>query len=236
MNVKTILARGVTLAAICSLAGTAVAQPTTGQVGNAPVTPPSAGPPLTGVCVFSFQRLVASSQVGHAVQARLQQIQSQVAAELNAEGTALNNDIHTFETQRATLTPAVQQQRGAALQARAQAFQQKQQQRSREMELTQQSAVGRIIQEMQPLLAQTYNTRLCSIVLDDNAVMAMNQAMDITPSVVTALDARIQTFTFERVQVNPQTGQPLAPGSAAPATGYTPAPAAPAAPATRPRR
>jgi outer membrane protein len=226
MTLKTILALGVTLATIFSLAGGAMAQ-TTGA-GGAPVTPPSSGPALTGVCVFSFQRLVAGSAVGRSVQTRLQQIQSQVAAELNAEGTALNNDIRTFETQRATLTAQVQQQRGEALQTRAQAFQRKQAQRQRELELTQQQAISRIVQEMQPLLAQTYNGRNCSIVLDDNAVLAMNTAMDITPAVVTLLDARIQTFSFDRAQINPQTGQPV--------TGAAAAPATPARPSTTPRR
>ena len=222
MNVKSLLAQGVSLVAAVSLAGAATAQTMPGQTGagGAPVTPPAAGPALTGVCVFSFPRLLAGSQVGRAVQTRLGQIQAQVVAELNAEGTALNTDIRTFETQRATLTAAVQEQRGNALQARATAFQRKQAQRQREMELTQQAAVGRVGQEVNPVLTATFNARMCSIVLDDNAVMAMNPAMDITPAVITGLDARIQTFSFDRVNVNPQTGQPLAPGAA---------PAAPAA-------
>ena len=224
MKLKTLLAQGVSLVAACTLAGAAVGQTIPAQTGpgGAPITPPAAGPALAGVCVFSFPRLVAGSQVGRSVQTRLQQIQAQVGAELNAEGTTLNTDIRTFETQRATLTAAVAEQRGTALQTRATAFQRKQQQRQRELELTQQSAIGRVVQEMNPLLAQTYNARLCSVVLDDNAVMAMNPAMDITPAVIAALDARIQTFSFDRVNVNPQTGQPV--------TG-----AAPVAPATTPR-
>ncbi len=230
MTFKTLLAQGLTLATVCTFAGASLAQT---QSGGPPVTPPSAGPALTGVCVFSFPRLVAGSQVGRAVQTRLQQIQAQVAAELNAEGTTLNADIRTFETTRATLAAPVQQQRGEALQARATAFQNKQRQRQRELELTQQTAIARVVQEMNPLLAQTYNTRLCSIVLDDNAVMAMNQSMDITPQVITALDGRIQTFSFDRVNVNPATGQPV--GAAAPA-GAAPATTRPAPSTTAPRR
>jgi hypothetical protein len=53
--------------------------------------------------------------------------------------------------------------------------------------------------------------------------MAGNAAMDITPSVITGVNARIQTITFDRIQVNQQTGQPIIPGQpgAAPAAGGT---------------
>lgn len=224
MTLKTILVQGVTLAAICSLSAPAFAQP---------VTPPLPGAAITGVCYFSFQRLVAGTNAGRNVNTRLQQIASQVQAELSAEGNALNNDIRTFETQRTTLTPQVQQQRADALQTRAQAFQRKQQQRQREMELTQQQAIGRLSEQVRPLMIQTASTRVCSVLLDDNIVIAANQTMDITPAVITATDAAVQPFNFDRVQVNPQTGQPITPGAAAPAV---PAPATPAPATTRPRR
>jgi outer membrane protein len=227
MNVKTVLAHAASLLAIYSIAGAAAAQPaatapSSAAAATGPVTPPLPGPALAGVCYFSLERVRAQSAIGHAVQNRLQQIGNQVNAELQTEGTSLENDIRAFNAARATLDPTAAEQRAAQLQLRQSAFQRKQAVRQREMEFTVQYANIRLTQEAQPVMMQVASQRNCSVLLDDNIVMAANQAMDITPTVITGLNARIQTITFDRIQVNQQTGQPIVPGqpgAAAPAGG-----------------
>lgn len=180
------------------------------------------GPALAGVCIISIEGAIATSTVGKYVDTRMQQIVAQVNAELNGEKTGIDTEAKTLEGQRATLDRTVLEQRASALQVRANALQRKAQQRDREVSATEQKAVGRIGTEMEPLIRQVYQQRACSMLLQRNAVVIANPAMDLTGLVVTALNAKITQFAFDRERLDQ-----------APAAGVT-RPAAPAA--TAPRR
>ncbi len=169
------------------------------------------GPAIPGLCVFSKEGVVANSAVGKYVLQRLQQLQSQAQAEVQAESTALQTDAKTLEGQRATLTTEVLQQRALTLQQRDAALQRKAEQRGRELDLTQQNAFGRVMTEATPLLRIVYTSRQCSLLLDANGVMGANAAFDITPDVIRQLDAKITTFPFDRARLE----QPAAAGAAA---------------------
>ena len=173
----------------------AAAQPAARPAG---VTLTNPGPVIPGLCVVNNNRVFAQSRVGRAYQARMQQLTAAVRAELTPEETAITTEGRSLEQQRATLQPAQLQQRAAALQTRFNAFQTRAAQRSRELEATEQRQIQRISTELQPVLNTVYGQRGCGVLLDGSAVVAANPAVDITAAVVTALDARISTITFER--------------------------------------
>ncbi|HZZ32282.1 MAG TPA: OmpH family outer membrane protein [Phenylobacterium sp.] len=231
MTSKTIAA-GMSAAAIALTASTAVfAQ------AAAPAAAPAAqavthGPPLTGVCIFSFETAIQTSTVGHSVETRMQQIVAQVNAELTAEKTAIDNDAKALDGRRATLDQATLESQASQLQIRANALQRKAQLRDREVQATEQKAVARISQELEPFVRQTYQAKACSILLQRSAVIIGNPAMDITPAVVTGINGKITQFAFERERLD-QPGSPATAGGA-PAIVQTPGPArTPAAPAKR---
>ena len=90
------------------------------------------------------------------------------------------------------------------------------------MQATEQKALVRIQQEMQPLITQAYQTARCSALLNRNSVLLANPANDITPTVLTALNAKITQFAFDRERLDgPQAT--AAPGGAPPIV-QTPAP------------
>lgn len=161
---------------------------------------------VPGVCVLSREGIVGQSKVGKYAQTRLQQLGQQVNAELSGEGSSLQADAKAFDAKKATLQPAQQQQQQQALQTRYQALQEKGAQRDRELQATEQKAIARVLQEAAPLLADVVKDHACGIVLDANSVLAANAAMDLTPSVVTALDAKIIQFDFEREHLDAQAG------------------------------
>ena len=184
------------------------------------------GPALPGVCVVSIENAIGASTVGKYVDSRIQQIVAQVNAELNGEKTAIDNDAKALDARRATLDQNALEQQAAALQVRANALQRKAQLRDREVQATEQKAVGRIGQEMEPLIRQVYQQRQCSLLLQRTAIVIANPAMDITPQVVTALNAKITQFTFDRERLDQQTGAPQVsrPSAAAPPITTTPPP------------
>jgi len=59
------------------------------------------------------------------------------------------------------------------------------------------------------MIAQVYGQKKCGLLLDRGAALGGNFANDLTPDVVRALDARIQTITFERERL-PQPSQAAA--------------------------
>ncbi|PHY21435.1 OmpH family outer membrane protein [Caulobacter sp. BP25] len=197
-------------AAASSVVALAIATSASAQTAPAaPAAAPAApavthGPALTGVCIFSDKRAVGQSLVGKAVDARLRTIAQQVQAELSTERTTLENEAKALESKRATLAQDAQEQQGAALQVKANAWQRKAQLRQREVEATEQKALSRVYQEMDTPIRQVYQTQKCSLLLDRDSVMLANEAMDITPGVIAALDARIKTLTFDRERLDQQ--------------------------------
>ena len=206
MNKTAFIAGSAAMLALgCASAAFAQAKP-----AAAAPTPAAAPPqaPITanvpGVCVLSREGVVSSSTVGKYVQTRIQQLSQQVNAELTGEGNSLQADAKSFDAKKATLSAAQQQQQTQALQARYQTLQEKGTQRDRELQATEQKAIARVLQEASPLVGDVIKAHACGVLLDANSVLAANAAMDMTPSVVTALNGKLTQFDFEREHLDPQ--------------------------------
>lgn len=216
---KLIIASGAAVAVLAAgSVAFAQAQPAAPTAPAAAAQPAIAqGPAIPGLCTVSVDAAIGGSTVGNYVVTRMQQLGAQANAELNGEKTTLDNDAKTLEGQRASLDQNTLEQRASALQVRFNALQRKADQRDRELQATQQKALGRVATEMEPILRQVYQQQKCSLLIERGAVIIANPAMDITQAVVTGLNAKITQFAFDRERLD------------APA----PAPAAAAAPAAR---
>lgn len=220
MTFKTIAMAGCAMTFALSGATSAFAQ-APGAVAAPQVTH---GAPITGVCVFSGDGAIGASTVGKFVFSRLQQLTQQASAEVSAEETTLSTDAKTLDGQRATLDQNSFETRASAIQVRANALQRKVQQRNAEMQRTQEKALGRLSDEIAPLVRSNYQAKGCSLLLNRDALTLnlSNPAMDITPQVVTGLNAKITQFAFDRERLDqpaPTTGgaRPAGPAAAAPA-------------------
>jgi len=192
------LSLGVTSQALAQTAAPAPAAP-----AAAPAI--THGPAIAGVCVLSIEGAIAGSTVGKYVQTRLQQIAAQVQAEMKSEENAINTDAKALDTAKASLDRAAFEKRATDLQTRAGAYQRKAQLRERELQATQQKAVGRVGQELDPLIRQVYQQRQCSLLLQRDALVIANPAMDVTPLVVTALNGKLTQFNFDRERLDQPT-------------------------------
>ena len=223
MTFKNFAVAGCATVLALTSATAAFAQAPAAATPAAPAAPQVVhGPAIPGLCVISVENAIGASTVGKYVSTRLQQIVGQVNAELNAEKTGIDNDAKALDGQRATLDQSTLEQRASALQIRANAFQRKAQLRDREMQQTEQKALGRVGEEMEPLIRQAYQQKSCSVLLNRQAVVLASPATDITPAVVAALNAKITQFAFDRERLD-QAAAPSAPRPAAAA----PAPAQP---------
>jgi outer membrane protein len=181
------------------------------QAQTPPAPPPvNHGPALAGVCILSLDGAIGSSTVGKYVQTRLQQISQQVQTELTSEQTAIQNEAKALDAQKATMDPGAFEQKSASLQVRANAWQRKAQLRERELQATQQKALGRVGQELEPVIRSSYQQAKCSVLLQRDSVILANPAMDITPSVITGLNAKITQFAFDRERLDQAAAAPAA--------------------------
>ena len=203
MKTKSLLSAASVALVTLAAASSALAQ-------AAPPAPPpiSHGAPIAGVCVVNLDGAIGGSTVGKYVNTRLGQIGTQVQAELKAEQTAIANDAKTLDAQKATLDQATFDKKAADLQLRANAFQRKAAQREREMQATQEKALGRIGQELDPVIRSAYQQAKCALLIQRDVVVIANPAMDITPSVVAGLNAKITQFAFDRERLDPPAAAP----------------------------
>ena len=211
MTIKTLALVACAGAAVLASGSAALAQ-------TAATTPAiSYGAPIAGLCAVSIDGVLGGSTVGKYVDQRLQQIGAQAQAELTGEKSGIDTEARTLEGQRSSLDQATFEQRVQALQARQVALERKAALRDREMQATQQQAVGRVLNEMKPLIASAAEAQKCAIVLDRSSVVMVNPAMDLTSSVVTGLNGKLTQFAFDRTRLDQ--GQ----AGAAPPVTQTPA-------------
>jgi outer membrane protein len=189
-------------------ASSALAAPAPAPAAAPPPPAIAHGPAIPGVCLLSVNQAISQSTVGGYIRTRLEQIVTQVRAELNPEETAINTEGKALDAAKTTLDQATLQSRAQALQARYAAFQQKAELRQREMKATQDKALNRVAQELEPIAQQLYQSHRCSMLVDKGSIMLANPDMDLTPSAVTALNGKIQQFPFDREHLD--TGAPAA--------------------------
>ncbi|HKR86539.1 MAG TPA: OmpH family outer membrane protein [Phenylobacterium sp.] len=192
--------------ALAACAGAAVLASGSSALAQTAAAAPSVtyGAPIAGLCVVSVDGVIGNSTVGKYVDQRLQQIGSQAQAELGGEKSGIDSEARTLEGQRATLDQNSFEQRVAALQVRQNALERKAALRERELQATQQQAVGRVINEMKPLIAAAAEQQKCAMVIDRSSVIMVNPSMDLTSAVVTSLNGKLTQFAFDRTRLDQQ--------------------------------
>ena len=201
-----------------------------------PPPPPTFGAAIPGQCVLDVSTAMANSQLGKAAATRLQQLGAVVQSELSTDDTSLSTEYKGLQdSQKAATTAAAKAAWDAkeqAFEGKYEAFQKKQQQRNQEMQITQQSVMGWIFNQMIAPINQVVTAKGCSTVISSDSLLHYslpdsngqqqadflyaNPAMNITTDVVAKLDAANVTLPqFDRANLDAQQGG----AGAAPATG-----------------
>lgn len=159
------------------------------------------GAALPGICTYSSERAIGSSELGKYVDTRMKQLITEANAELSGEENAVKNEAKAIDAARATSTPDALEKRASDLQVRYNALVRKKDLRQRELQATERKALMRVLQELDPIALGAYQQRQCSILLGDGVLIA-NPQMDLTDAVVQGLNAKIKTFAFNRERLD----------------------------------
>ncbi|MFC4253992.1 OmpH family outer membrane protein [Altererythrobacter xixiisoli] len=168
----------------------------------APAAQPLGGPVVPGLCLLSREAIFANAAVGKAASARLNELTRTAQAEIDGQRPAIEAEAKALEGQPDN---AENRQKREALAARWNALQANAAHVSQEIEATRAKALERIANDAQPLIAQVYTAKECGLLFDRGVALGGNFANDLTADVVRALDAKVQTITFERERLPQQT-------------------------------
>ncbi len=159
------------------------------------------GEAVPGVCMLSREAVLANARVSVAANARIEQMIDSGNAEFAAERQGVDADIAALRQEAAGLSEDVRKSRAASLSAQLQAIRAKAEHRSKEISLTRSKVFQQISDHLQPVIAAAYKAEGCGLLLDRSSVLGGNYSHDITASVVTGLDAKITTISFEREEL-----------------------------------
>ena len=162
------------------------------------------GAPITGVCIYDNDEVLARSTAGQSVQAGMQRLLTEVQGELAPYASAIETELNALQQGGQAADP--DGARRTALQARAQEAQQLEQTRRSELQYTQGMQLQSIGTAAEPIVIALYQERGCSILLNRSAVYSANPAMDITPTAIERLNAALPSLSFNRMTppVQPQ--------------------------------
>ncbi|WP_298163114.1 OmpH family outer membrane protein [Brevundimonas sp.] len=177
--------------ALASLVASAAAAQTQG--------PQNPGPVIPGVCVYFNQQLLATSTAGQSVQARMEQLATEVQGELAPYATAIQTEITSLQQGGQAADP--DGARRTALQARITEAQTLEQTRQDELRYTLSEQRRLISAQVEPILVAVYQERGCGILIDRESVFILNPAMDVTEVVIQRLNTALPTLTFNRMPI-----------------------------------
>ncbi|WP_426662850.1 OmpH family outer membrane protein [Rhodanobacter aciditrophus] len=188
--------RSLLVATLAAAAGLTLAPATPAHAATTPATNELEGNPVPGVCMLSREAVFAQSKVGQAASERLKQLATQQQSLLDSQRKPLEAEIQAFRQKAATLPEAQRQQQGQALQQRMQGFQAQVNQLDERIQLTRGKVMQQIGEQAQPLVASSYNSHHCGLLLNRDAVLGGNATNDLTSDVVRGLDAKVTALNF----------------------------------------
>lgn len=199
--------RPLLVAALIATTGLSFATVSPAHAATAPAAGATlGGNPVPGVCMLSREAVFAQSKVGQAASERLKSLAQQQQQSLETQRGPLQADVQAFQQKASTLTEAQRQQQGQALQQRMQAFQAQTNQLDQRIEATRGKVMEQIGQQAQPLVNSAYSSHHCGLLLNRDAVLGGNTANDLTPEVVSGLDAHITSLNFNLEPAPTRTG------------------------------
>jgi len=188
--------RSLLVAALAAAAGLSLAPVTPAHAATAPAANALEGNPVPGVCMLSREAVFAQSKVGQAASERLKQLAQQQQSLLETQRKPLDAEVQAFQQKAASLSEAQRQQQGQALQQRMQSFQAQVNQLDERIQLTRSKVMQQIGEQAQPVVASSYSSHRCGLLLNRDAVLGGNTTNDLTGDVVRGLDSKITTLNF----------------------------------------
>lgn len=174
---------------------------------------PSAAAQGTVVITIDEARLLRDSRAGKDLAAKLKSIESQMKSELEPTRASLETEGKSLQTQLQGKTQEAVAADAALVttlqnyQNKANSFAQRRAVTSQELALTERKALVDFNKALEPVLLEVVQERNAGIVLSRNQVAYATEAVDVTQTIITKLDARTPTINVVRQRAPAQPTQ-----------------------------
>jgi Skp family chaperone for outer membrane proteins len=182
-------------------------------VSGVAVAAPAASAQSTTVVMIDEGRLLGESKAGKDIQTKLKNLETQmknelepIRATLETDGKALQTKVEG-KTREAVAADTALVAQLTAYQKRAQDFAQKQQIVSKEFQLTERKALIDFNKAIEPALMEVVNEKKAEIVMSKAQVIFSADTVDVTPMVISKLDAKTPTIAVSRQRLPAQPAQ-----------------------------
>lgn len=159
------------------------------------------------ILVVDQARVIRDSSVGQHVKRQIESIATQMQNEIKAQNTPLENELNRLQAETKGMTGETLKSRPDLLK-RAQDFQikgQKSQQeaayKKRELQITEQKAIMKINKELESILEAIVKERNADVILDRTLVIYGGKSADVTDTVISRLNGKIQTVSVVRERI-----------------------------------
>ena len=177
------------------------------------VAAPAASAQGTTVVMIDEGRLITESKAGKDIQTKLKSLETQmknelepIRATLETDGKALQPKVEG-KTREAIAADTALVAQLTAYQKRAQEFAQKQQIVSKEFQLTERQALIDFNKAIEPALMEVVNEKKAQVVMSKAQVIFSADTVDVTPLVISKLDAKTPTIAVSRQRLPAQPAQ-----------------------------
>lgn len=180
---------------------------------GAAVAAPAAMAQGTTVVMIDEGRLLTESKAGKDIQTKLGSLETQMKNELEPIRATLETDGKALQTKaegktrEAIAADAALIAQLTAYQKRAQEFAQKQQIVSKEFQLTERKALIDFNKAIEPALMEVVTEKKAQIVMSKTQVIFSADLVDVTPLVISKLDAKTPTIAVSRQRLPAQPAQ-----------------------------
>ena len=167
----------------------------------------------TNVVVIDRIQIVAQSKAGQDIRNKIQAIEASMQSALKPAADKLHADGTAIETKTQGMTPEAMRA-DAALRTEVEAYARQandfnvsRQVAAQELALTERQALAEVNNALVPVLREVVSERGANIILDKSSVVFVDDATDVTASVIAKLDAATPTINVVRQKLPPQAAQ-----------------------------
>lgn len=167
----------------------------------------------TNIVVIDRMQIVAQSKAGQDIRTKIQSIEASMQAELKPAADKLQSDGTAIETKTQGMTPEAMRA-DAALRTEVEAYARQandfnvtRQVASQELALTERQALAEFNNALVPVLREVVSERGANVILDKSSVVFVDDATDVTASVIAKLDVASPTINVVRQKLPPQAAQ-----------------------------
>jgi len=147
--------------------------------------------PPAVVAVLDFKAVMSEAVAAQDVRRQLQVYRERYQQQITSQEEALRREEQALKQQRAILTPAAYEEKRREFEKKVIEVQRQVQDRARDLDRSFNAAMGEIQKAIVPIVEDLTAKQGFNLVVDSSQVLFAKKALDITPIVVQALDARL---------------------------------------------